>query len=661
MKPSALDNPDTFLQLVPRNVEENIAYRMELHKWLMKDKGAQRAFARLCFDYPELFYDLCVWTFNPQMKTGKRNVPFILRPAQREVVRDLKIAIDEGESRVVEKSRKEGATVLISTLFVLYFLFSPQSTFLMGSRKEELVDQSTTLDMVNSRVTGDHVCLFHKVLYALVTLPMWMKPNVLKTHLHLENLENMAAIDGEATNENFGAGDRRTAVMLDEFGRVDYKMAASIRDSIYDVTDCVLYNSTHWFGSGHPFSAIARSGTVKVLRLPWFVNPEKSGGLYKSPDLNKIIILDDYYNGLYGNVFNYPVGTELTYSDLLREIVVAYPEAELNLVADGANKFRSLWYDREEKKRSRRDMAANIDMNPGGAGDMFFDTEVCNLILQQFTRKPNFKGNVKYDVSKNWIVNGRFVQDGTGFFKWWGQLDKGRPLQYHNYVVGCDISMGAGASNSVAKVYDVNTNEMLGSYVNSRVSPDDFANTVLGLCQWVGGASRRPFLIWEANGPGGVFGKRVIGQHYYPIYRTRNERARDRSLKGHSVGWYSSRPLKYDLLCSLRCALAEGVKASPVDRFLKIYDEDTILEYENYVFLENGDIGSSYTLEEEGGARGIHGDRVIPDGLYILALQDQRAAPSYIEQIQAGNSMAVRLKEAKEEERQKKENSPWLI
>jgi len=302
MQLKTFDSPETLLEIVPRTVPENLQFRMDFHKLLATDQSMQKIFLEMMFAQPRLYFDLVAWTYDPRQPVGMMNQPFILREAQAEAVDSLKEAIDIGDNRLIDKSREEGATELVCKLFALYWRCIPQVSFLVGSRKAEYVDKGT--EVSKGMLTGDHKCLFHKILYAITHWPRWMQPNFVKTFMHLENLDNQALIDGEATNENFGAGDRRTAVLVDEHGRIEHNMAAAIIDNLPDTTNCVIYNSTHFYGLGHPFSKLLSSGKVKVIVLPWEKNPTKNVGLYRSPSYNKIEFADEFYFRNYEKVFD---------------------------------------------------------------------------------------------------------------------------------------------------------------------------------------------------------------------------------------------------------------------------------------------------------------------------------------------------------------------
>jgi len=229
---------------------------------LSNDAAGRKQFLKACVEYPPIAFDSLFWIFCPRAEQGKRNAPFILRPQQVKAVLAIKEAIDEQKDLLINKSREEGASWIVAAMFFLYWLLVPDSLFLVASRKEELV--------------GNRNCLFYRFLYLNNTLPDWLKvKNALKTHLHYENPNNGSTIDGESTNPNLGAGLRALAVMLDEFGRVEHSVAQSIRETISDVTGCAIYNSTHWYGRGHPFAKLLYSGKLEVVELPWYKNPAK--------------------------------------------------------------------------------------------------------------------------------------------------------------------------------------------------------------------------------------------------------------------------------------------------------------------------------------------------------------------------------------------------
>lgn len=662
MNNNFLDDPYKLEDTYPKDLIGNIEFRVKMHESLVKDKGLQRQFIQVGLENPVLFYDLLLWANDPRRKPGHRNRPFILRPQQRVVVRHLKDHIDNGKDLVINKSRDEGATELVVKFFLLYFLFVPESQFLVGSRTEDYVDK-----------TGDFKTIFAKIDHGLKFLPSWLKSylnfpsNLQRNHLHIGHLGISSAIDGEATNENFGAGGRTTSIFLDEFGRVEKSLATSIKDSVNDVTNCVIYGSTHWFGTSHPFNKVVKSPHIKTVTLPWYKNPEKNQGLYTSPDLDIIEIIDiDYYRKLCPEVFNkIEARKPFTLSKLEKSMLTSNEEVnkslqDITFIADGCEQIpgdlRSPWHDIEERRRSKRDLNQNIWMNPVGSSDMYFDSVINDRIRNSCVRPPKYVGEVEFEIK-----NGRFIykfqQHGVrGRLKWWGDLrednfERLRPTQEHNYIIGCDISLGTGTSNSVASILDVNTSEVVGEWACPDTSPEEFADQVVALCYWVGGNYGTPFLVWENNGGFGInFGRRVTKTHKYSlVYITKSEDTRRRKRK-NKFGWNNSTKTKDDVLCELSIALKEGLRHNPKHKFVKIFNEDLVNELDDYMYYESGYIGCSENQDLTTGARLRHGDRVISVALTVLGMRDQPKAAMKARMNYPRDSIGFRMQQWRKEQ-----------
>ena len=298
MQSSLLDTPEVLLKSVPRGILENLEFRKNLHEWLAEDKGAQETFLKMLVLEPELAYDTCFFIYEARAATrGMAITPFILYPSEQLLVKALKECIDNGIDLGVNKSREEGASETIIKFLTLYTLLVPNCSFLIGSQKEEYVDK-----------TGTTKSLFAKVDQTIKYLPLWMQARLKleRSHCKFRNLTLESLIDGEATNENFGAGGRATAVLLDEFGRVDAPVAESIAGSVWDVTNTVIVNSTHWLGATHPVNNLLHKPGLRRVDMLWYNHPLKKKGLYKSPKIGEIELVDEiYYREKYPELFKY--------------------------------------------------------------------------------------------------------------------------------------------------------------------------------------------------------------------------------------------------------------------------------------------------------------------------------------------------------------------
>jgi len=666
------DNAKSFYESIPRDIPANIAYRMKLHDLLAGSKNFQDTYKAMILEDPKIAFNSAWFTYDPQQPAGFRDVPFVLREAQEEAIDAVDHAYRNQYDLAIDKARKEGATELLVKYFTGLWWLEPGFCALVGSRKKEFVD--TSVEIINMRVQGTHKSLFHKICYAVVNMPRWGVPNFQKTSMRLENLDNGSSIGGESTNENFGAGDRASISLVDEHGRMDYTIAQSVVENLSDTCNCNIYNSTHFYGTAHPYNQLLISGKVKVVILNWERNPLKNQGLYKSPDYDEVTISDlAYYRNISEEAFSgIEKDTPFTLSKFWRDIRENKPHLlealkKVSFIADGGDAndggWRSKWYDAEEKRRtSRRDMAQNVDRNPVGSGDMFFSPVTLRRLRAEHIQTPTHTGEIKFkkNEDESIIKTSCILKTGltTGRMQWWGPLIDGRPDQSHNFIIGSDISVGTGASNSVHLIYDVNTQSEVGIWVCPNTPPESFADVGVALAYWTGGNSGLPYMIWENNGPGGAYGKRIQFYAYPKVYVQRDERARKKTEK-NAWGWHSSLDNKIDLLQDLDIALGQAIRGSKAHSSFMTHDEGLVGELESYINFEAGGVGPAKLSKDSSGARKAHGDRVIPAGLVLLAL---RLQPKGVAKDTRGipkDCIAYRRQQREMQEARDKENRRW--
>ena len=648
------------------------------------DAGMYYAYLELCRNKPQILFNSAFWVYEARAMPGKQNVPFILRPQQEIGIDRLKYAIDNAtemnpHNLIFDKSREEGATEIICKMFATYFLLYNDMSFLVGSRKEELVDLGVRIPTKGAGVPGQHKSLFHKVLYGLWNLPEYMRPNMFKSHLSLENLDNGSKIGGEATTDNFAAGDRAKAVLVDEAARIEPNVAQYIIDNIQDVTPCCIFNSTHFkWGSGHPYAKLINSNKVEVITLGWEHNPVKNFGLYNSPEMDVIQIYDiDYYREKCSTIFNeIEAHKSFIYSDLQLKVAESSDEVQeqmggISFVADGGERLfscdRSPWLDGQEARgRRKQDIAINILRIPQGSADQFFDDMNLVRIEKKFVKEPTYTGTLKYEIKDKRPVDIEFKRGGPKLLKWWGPLPNGKPRQDHNYIVSCDISMGTGASNSVATITDVNTSEVVGLYVNPNIDVYDFAELAVALCLWTGGGSRNTYLIWEANGPGISFTSRVRKIGYSFVYYKVNEKKKSRKRPGNKeYGWTSTKGengTKNALLQEFDAALSQSLVTKKIFPYLVIHDMQTVRELRDYIFQGGTlDVGLSSQATESSGSRYSHGDRVIATALSLLGMREQPKAKVKQARKVRKDTLLYRMREREKEfVRKRNKIGKWL-
>jgi len=191
---------------------------------------------------PLIFIDNFCFTFNPKKK------PYHLRfktfPFQKGWVRELQRAIDTGYDIFADKCREMGMTYTTLAVFLWYWRYVPGSNFLLGSRKQDYVDNRGG---GTGEVSNKEESLFGKLEYMLQRLPPFMLPkgfDIQKhfTYMSLKNPENGNVISGESSNPNFSRGGRFKAIFLDEYAFWDNDSSAW--GSTADTTDCRIVVTT---------------------------------------------------------------------------------------------------------------------------------------------------------------------------------------------------------------------------------------------------------------------------------------------------------------------------------------------------------------------------------------------------------------------------------
>jgi len=637
--------PEKFFKAIPKATGDNIAFRKNLHGYLCTDKKAAANYLALSFIDPVIFFNTSLWTFNSQLQ--HKHLPFILWPHQEPGVRQVKSSIEDGKDAFFKKSRKQGATYINLGVLLLYFLINPDERFLLGSRKENLVDDGS--EIKDGRVLGSEETLFYKLLYMLNTMPKYLQPPIYKKHLFMQSLANGAAFKGEATNLGFGKAFRCRVALIDEAAQIDPNEAGYIIENLADTAPTNIFNSTpgKW-GEAHPYSVLMKEHPDKVIELSFYDNPTQNYGRYTSPEDGKILIKDiKYYKNRFPGCYD-NIDANKVYN--INELSKAFP-----FIADGnISNFgcdRTAWLDEFERDKAitPRGKAQNLLMHDIGSTETFFQLWLLEK-LRDKTRRPHYKGDIGYTLDKDGYIYDTWFESGgeNSILSWWGVLKNGRPFQGHNYVVACDISKGTGTTNSVASVLNVNTNEIEGMLVTPYMSVVDFAEKVVALCEWIGG-NEPPLLIWEENAMAD-FLKRVNELDYYSLY-VKEDKEGHKKKSGNKYGWRSTpgaNGTKVEVMNKLESSLHEGLKEKPRFAPLKIYDEQTINEMESYVWFEGRiDVGPAAMQTETSGAKASHGDRVISVAIANEGRKQQQPGTGREAQFYSENSFMAR-KEAKE-------------
>ncbi len=564
--------------LVPKKPVANILWRERLLRKAENDVGLQKEMLQACKESALFWINAFVWTFHgkdidartfKEVPARHAHNPMITWEIQDELITTLETAILTGEDILIDKSRQMGASWICITIFDKMFLFRPDSILMEFSRVEDYVDKA-----------GEPKSLFWKHDYIHQWLPEWMCPPGIvgkkksnRRKLKIDNVLNGSKIGGESTTEFAASGANALAILLDEFAKV--KTGRDIRSATADVAPCRIINSTP-FGAGTEYSKWKKSGKIKVFVLPYWEHPVKGAHRY-----------------------------------------IHHNEAT------NKDEIRSPWFDIEDARRSKREMAQEILMQDIESGNTFFNIENIDKHIAKFGKEPlstwdvTLKENIPNIQIRGLIKRKdlkclRYKQNKKGKLSIWANLIDNRPDQARDYIFGIDLSKGQGASESVVSIKCKQTGHKIAEWCDANTPPYEMARVVVALALWCGGSNphKLPSLKWEMNGPGWDFGRLVVKIFCYPYYYRQKTSGEVNEKQSKKYGWHASNTAKYELMSLYNRILAHGGYYNPSIPALeqaKLY-----VEYPNNVILPASLVGNKDDVNNK-----AHGDKVIADALTL--------------------------------------------
>ncbi len=558
---------------VPRTIDENLQYREWILRRCLQSKRTRLAVTEGCKHDFLYFCNTFSWQFNPK-KIEERVGPFITWNSQDRFVQKIFNAVEQGTDLVAEKSREEGASWLCVMAMDWLARTQNRMQFLMVSRIAELVDGHTP------------DALFWKIDYIHDHLPEWMKPNLQRLNMYIGYKDTNTTVTGMASTGDFAVGGRATAIFMDEFGKM--KNAQEAYDRSSDTSNCRIFNFTHT-GPDTAAYRLSQRPDVEKVRLHWSDNPRKNYGLYQSgATIADVEVLDKDYE--YPPDFDFVLGGEPG---------GPYPG------------LRSVWYDAECKRRnSSRAVAMDLDIDPKGASDQFFDAQKIREFKMMYAQEPTWTGDFKCDqVTGEPSMTMPLVRRSGGLIHLWMEPEHDGTIAPDEYVIGSDVSEGTGATPSCVTVANARTHQKVLEYVDGYIKPHQLAPFLVGLCKLFKQKDGTPAkLVWECPGPGQGMGKIIIEMGFRNIYYRTNEFRGLVSEESETPGWYTSSESKRWLLEEYRTALQgwdfENRSAKALDECLEFRYVGNTVEHAGE---KNKDTPSA------GGVN--HGDRVITDAL----------------------------------------------
>jgi len=223
------------------------------------------------------FSKKCIMVYEPRGKTTK-DVILVPFDYQIDIWKKLDEAYKTGGDLFIEKSRDLGVTYSVLVWVLHKWLFEPGFTALLGSRKEDEVD---------NRLPSS---LFGKLRYMFYGIPKWLAPKGFRkrnndSHMKLSNPENGSVIEGESSNPNFSRGKRASIIIADEIFFWPY-MKESIK-AMYDASPARVFISTpnqDAFAKRFVESLRAQN---RVYTIPWDKNPFKDKKWYEQEKVKR--------------------------------------------------------------------------------------------------------------------------------------------------------------------------------------------------------------------------------------------------------------------------------------------------------------------------------------------------------------------------------------
>lgn len=596
-----------YYHLVPKDPIENAEYRIKLLEAVEADENIADDLWDACSQDILFYVNSFLWTFDPRLVEldENTNIPFLTWNCQDWFFGECVDCLGKYDLNL-EKTRDLGASWMVLTTLDWFWRFDDRHlSFLLVSSKEDLVDWR-----------GNPDTLFAKLDHIDKTLPWFLKPKagINRYNLHRENLDTGSVFTGAATTGDVGRAGRRTAIYMDEFSIFERGDDVAALAATQAATKCRIFTATPK-GMGTAHAALRTTPGVKTRQLHWTEHPSHVRGLYRGEN-GKLDVVDS----------NYPFP----------------PDYQFKM--DG--RWRSPFRDEQDRRNQVEWLNdQEYDISYLAESRPFFDGPTLDRLIMS-TTAPQFMGKLEY--SEESLTPRGLTPIFKGPLRLW--MPPERPPFGKQYVIGIDVATGTGgsqASNSVGSVWDIQTGHKVAEYIENRRTPEDFAKDMVALARWFGagfGRGEGAKLIWEMNGPGGIFGKKVIEFGYTNVYFKRRE---DDLLKKTSTfpGFQAGRQ-KTTAFGEYRRALCANEAINPSKDAL---EEARCYRYANTMAsgVEWGGSGTGIDKAETGEN---HGDRVVADvlGWKLVSESDFKVAKVEWEKPVLQNTLGARQKARRE-------------
>ena len=636
-------SPGQWHRKIPKEEKANLRKRQEILRAAEDNPEIQRGLMEMCRQDCLLWVNLFVWQFNPDLRQKGPFISYDFQDAAivggRTIVGDtvrfqegiLQSMVDQEDVRW-QKSRYVGSSWIVLMTIVWLCLFQENIKAFAISKDADAVD-----------VIDDPDSLFWKVRFILDHLPKWMyDPLNSKTKKGLIKFPSGNILSGDANAASSGVGGRATIMLVDEFGQFDNN-GAEIYSMTTDTCNCRVFVFTHKDQSGMAYRLCfdPKYNQMREIVTHWSQHPERRKGLYRfnDPD-NRVEFF--WPDGMWKTDACFDYAPEFSF---VREVKPS---------GGPCVGIRSPWYDKQCRRREERDIAMNLDIDPRGAGDQFFDAYRIGVLKAEHGWEPRWRGSLSYDKKNGKPIE--LQEDRDGLIKLWINPKGPCELPMMRAGAGVDISAGVGSSPSCISVMNARTGEKVLEYANAHIFQPDFAIFVVALLRLFKDENgNHPMLVWEIQ-YAQVFDSKIRELGYRPFFIRRDEdiSGRPRDNKGRA-GQSTSGKSFFALMTEYRAALYDG---RCINR-----SESALDECLNFVYTGTGE-GVAYKPKGQAkmdgsGAKIHHGDMVVADALANKMIRDLGYEGPEKEETKSPRPGSWEFREWLHSQREREEEEVW--
>lgn len=588
-----------FIDLVPKDVDANLVWRLEMRRAAAKDRGYQQAFYDAAMDDVLFFFNAFCMCYEPRALIKVR--PMVTWPHQDPAIQKMDDAITRAEATeepvdvVVDKSRAQGGTLAYLYVFARRWIRDDFFSAGLVTRNEDSVDSATDPDT-----------LLWKLDWMLSQLPGWFIPGGWQRNLTDHSFLNPAkrsTIVGYAAGQDVGRGGRKTVFAADEIGAKDFIKGGkdyAVMESLMAVTNCIFQVSTLAADTGLFWKSVKESSdsnSVKIV-LDWTDNPSQNRLLYTIRE---------------GMPFAVRPEEQAAVERYVKENAAILAKLERRgFPIEG--KQRSPWYDAQCLRpfATPRSIAQEYDRNPRGAVGKVFDPIVLDRMKERCCRPPVWQG--KPIIDKETLTVKGLVRQDNGPLKLWFTPGVDYSAPQGSYALGCDVAAGGSgemSSNSAGIGIDVLTGIQGLEYVTMGVEGIRFARIMVALARWLHNA----YLGWEASGITSAFAREILEVLYYSNVYYRDVEEIGSTAKTRKAGWYNG---------------GDDDKAELFEQACLAMDDEQFIPRSEAFIVECGEYewdGGKIIHRPSKDARmdgKAHGDRCVAGGVAWLLVQERR-------------------------------------